>query len=243
MNLRYLSCFLNFISTQKIGELLFNESVKCGKFDCNSNSTIVIKRCLNLLAYAYPHEFIHRLNLRSKDEFLFLSPIIKKCLNITHLDLSSSDLNDILNDSDSNLVDMLKASASQLESLNVSNNNLGDNFVKKFTLPQRLLLVNFAKLTRLNLSHNPDVRLHVEMVNNLKKFPLLNEIIMDKNQLSDLNHQDFYGLNACVCDTDLVNRLQFENSGWISKIKIQSLISNKISTCLDTTEGFLLSYV
>ena len=178
-NLELCDSFVGFPS--QIGHLLFKECVKTGKFDSNKTKSSTLNKCLNLFANAYPDCLFECLNLANQTETVLntLKPLINIC-QIKCLDLSGTNLNRYLIENDVNLMDLLKSSSGSLEELSLSNNDLDDGFIKKFTLPQRIDLVDFNKLKRLNLSMNKRLRLEDNLFKYMVKFGGLNEIIVSR---------------------------------------------------------------
>jgi len=189
---------------------------------------------------AYPKDFIISLRLESKEELAFFHPLLTISSNIEHLDLSNSNLQSCLKEFDLNLMEILRASSKTLKSLNLSGNCLDSDFLKKFTLPQRLSLVNFENLNRINLSYNHNLCLSNELMCNIKKFESLSELILSKCQHKDHSKTYFNGFSICSCDTNLTKKLHCQNSGWISKLTIKDLILNETKNALNSSEGILI---
>ena len=194
---------------------------------------------------AYSNVFVNTLRLRNKEELRYFHPILNVSSNIRHLDLSNTNLNQLLTELGLNLSELLRTSSKELESLNISHNNLDENFVKKFSLPQRLDLINFECLKCLNLSFNPNIRVSSDFFGYFKKFGALNEIILSKTQLVDTNKRHFNAFCACFCNgKDIaLNNLHCQNTGWVSRLNMQTLISNKNEKSTSSAQGiFYLNF-
>jgi hypothetical protein len=186
---------------------------------------------------AYPNDLITSLRLKRKEELQLFLPLIQSSSSIKHLDLSYSNLKVNLNEFDLNLVEILRESSQTLESLNLSGNDLDGDFLKKFTLPQRLNVVNFERLKCINLSFNPNLYFSDELTSTLKKFESLKEIILSKTQLKDKTKKSLDVFCICSCDTNVVDKLHCQNLGWIEKLSIDDLIFDGTKNLLNSSAG------
>ena len=216
---------------------MFNESIKTGKFNAKSSPIPSIKKRLNLFLTAYPNDLITSLRLKNKEELQLFLPLIQASSSIKHLDLSYSNLKVNLNEFDLNLVETLRASSQTLESINFSGNDLDGDFLKKFTLPQRLNVVNFKRLKSINLSFNPNLNFSNELTSTLKKFESLKEIILSKTQLKDQTKKSFNDFCICSCDTNVIDKVHCQNLGWIEKLSVDDLIVDGPKNLLNSSEG------
>jgi hypothetical protein len=217
-NVDFLDTLVDF--PVQIGQLLFDECIKCSQFDLNHvKSEKLIKQRIRLFAQAYPENLIEQFKCSSKLEFIYLEPLINLCF-ITKLDLSKCDLMSMAAENDWNLSDVLKSSSDTLTHLNLSENNLNEPFVRKFTLPQRMRFVNFKKLSFLDLSLNPDLKLESNYLKYFLKFPDLNEM---KISIKDLNVQNhFEEFKICKCN-EQCQMTEIYNVGWITKINMKQI--------------------
>jgi hypothetical protein len=222
-NIENVDSLIGFPS--QIGELLFNECIKIGKFDSHSNkSNKISKSNLHLFADAYPDMLIESISLSNINKFAFLNfqSILSQCL-IHSLDLSNVKLNEILQNNEIALSDLLKSSSTSLFYINLSSNDLDEDFLKKFTLPQRLNYVNFEKLATIDLSSNFRIPFSQNLINKyFNKFDSLNKIIItySLNDSMNLNSKD-YMYRLCNCVNEEATSLS--NTGWISKLSIEKL--------------------
>lgn len=234
MCLRFIATNLENVETlvefpSQIGVLLFNECQQINKF--NADESIYALKCFKMFTTAYPDYLIESLNLNQQSKLLVeIAPIISVC-TINKLDLSDCDLS---TQTDFNLVTFLKESAHSLEYLNLSKNKIDETFIKKFTLPQRL---NYTMLTRLKvliLSHNYKLKAS-SIIKHFHRYPKLNEIHL--SQLKDDYHTESNTnpYKVCQCNTTTSDLVSITNSGWISNLKLESLISNKMQ--LNSTQG------
>jgi hypothetical protein len=214
-NLEHVDSLIGFPS--QIGLLLFKECVKISKFNSPS--------CLIKFARAYPDLLIESLNLSSSinDNILqHMSPLITICC-LKKLDLSSCNLNELNN---FDLISNLKESSCSLEYLNLANNKLDENFIRKLTIPQRVNSLNFIKLTHLNLSHNYKLKSFQYLIEKyFTRFKSLNEIYFSclKNEQQISIEKDYCSdFKLCKC---LLNNNIIENNGWISYLTFKSLLS------------------
>jgi hypothetical protein len=242
-NIENVDSLIGFPS--QIGELLFNECIKIGKFDSHlQNSNKNSKLNLALFAYAYPDMLIESINLSNIEKFAFLNfqSILSQCL-IQNLDLSNVKLNEILQNNEKTLCDLLKSSSTTLAYLNLSNNDLDEDFIKKFTLPQRLNYVKFEKLNTIDLSSNVRIQFSQNLIKKyFNKFDSLNEIIIT-HSLNDSkyfnNKDDIYQI--CNCNHEQTAGLL--TTGWISKLSLEKFyLKSNDDEIKSSTEGYLLFF-
>ena len=215
-NLEHVDSLIGFPS--QIGLLLFKECVKISKFSSPN--------CLIKFARAYPDLLIESLNLSSSinnNILQHVSPLISICC-LKKLDLSSCNLNE-LNSFD--LISNLKESSCSLEYLNLANNKLDENFIRKLTIPQRVNSLNFIKLTHLNLSHNYKLKSFQYLIEKyFTRFKSLNEIyfscLKNEQQQISIEKDCCSDFKLCKC---LLNNNIIENNGWISYLTFKSLLS------------------
>ena len=224
----------------QIGELLFNECIRINKFDSHLNkSNKTTKSNLNLFADAYPDMLIESINLSNinKFEFLNFQSILSQCL-IKNLDISNVKLNEIFQNDELTLCDLLKSSSTSLIYLNLSNNDLDEDFLKKFTLPQRLNYVNFEKLTTIDLSSNNRIQFSQNLIKKyFNKFDSLNEIIITHslNDTKNFNNKDDV---FRICNCIHQQPIGLSNTGWISKLPIDKLyLKSNDDEIKSSTEG------
>lgn len=228
MCLNFIALHLNLVDSlvgfpSIVGEDLFKECVKCSKFNSEN-------RNLSLFADAYPEYLIKSINLSAKPSiFTSLVPIIEKCF-IKQLDISNCNLNMLLTENNLNLSEILKNSAEFLEYLNLSSNQLNETFIQKFTLPQRVHLIDFQKLNEINLSKNLELNSGTIFQRYFLKFKNLSKISIScsKASKSDAN----FKFKVCSCSALELITL---NSGWISNIALDKLDS-KLDKVKDKNE-------
>jgi hypothetical protein len=218
LNVENVDSFVGF--SEDIGHLIYKECLKLGKFnDFTDNNTI---RALNVFSIAYPDLLAQNLNLNQKPYLLNDLFNVIKNLEITQLCLQNCALNS--SNKTINLFELLKKSSDSLELLDVSGNELDDEYIMKLTLPQRMGSINFKRLSILNLSNNPC--LSSKSLKYLLKFQNLNQIIT--SSLSDKFSTLHFKLCTCL-DEPLILR---NNSGWLAP-----LINNKQETHYDILES------
>ncbi len=232
-NLEHVDSLIGFPS--QIGLLLFKECVKINKFNSPS--------CLIIFARAYPDLLIESLNLSSSsinnNILQHVSPLITICC-LKKLDLSSCNLNELNN---FDLISNLKESSCSLEYLNLANNKLDENFIRKLTIPQRVNSLNFIKLTHLNLSHNYKLKSFQYLIEKyFCRFKSLNEIyfscLKNEQQIS-IKEEDYCSdFKLCKC---LLNNNIIENNGWISYLTFESLLSQE-KTRFEIMNFLLISF-
>ena len=221
LNLELVDSLVGFPSL--IGETLYNECVKCNKFNGKNEAQKSIEYNLLLFVRAYP-EFAQSLNLVNRRLALNnLKPVISHCC-IHSLDLSNCDLANF----DSNLADILKSSSNTLVNLNLSSNNLDETFLKKFTLSQRLGYVNFAKMETLDLRRNPILRVEDNILKYFVKYESLNQISISASSKFDVANSFtknvLHAFNICTCIVGSAD-VNIQSQGWITKISFNDLIS------------------
>ncbi len=233
----YFNYFFNFT-------ILFKECERLEKFNSKEYSPDSTQKCLLKFATAYPDSLIESMNLSFKsNQFLFqLKPIISVCF-IKRLDLTACNLNQLCNGENESeridLIEILKESACSLEYLNLSSNKLDENFVKKFTLTQRLGCLNFIRLFCVDLSKNYKLKsIDLNKYFN-KKYESLNEIYIsrlktDEKEVNAKNAHESFRL--CECK-QLDKNQSIKNSGWISSLPLEKLTSFKIKDHFNPSQG------
>lgn len=233
MCLRFIAENLEHVDTlngfpEHIGHLLLDECVQISKFDSDKSPNSF--RCFKMFTDAYSYCMIDALNLANQSNLLRdLKSIISTC-SLTSLDLSNCDLIEF---DDLNLI--LQESLNTLEYLNLSNNKLDANYVKKLTLAQRLNYSNYAKLKRIDLSENFKLKSIDLICNYFEKFPNLNEIYLSKSVDDLINESKLTLFKLCKCNHVNNNNLKTTNTGWIENISIEKLISSK--KCVNSSQG------
>jgi hypothetical protein len=219
-----------------VGEILYDECVKCNKFNAKKDSLQAVESNLLLFAKTYPDYLIESLDLaRQKLIFNSVKNFLFYC-NVYSLNLSKCNLMSL----QENLADILKASQSTLNYLNLSGNDLDENFLKKFTLPQRLGYVDFAKLELVDLTDNPELRPNDGIMKYLSKYQSLNEVRLSSKPTAKLAGSVLYEFKLCVCPSSENNSARSKNSGWIVKINLEDLVSveeNSKNNQMSSVEG------
>ncbi len=116
--------------------------------------------------------------------------------------------------------------------MNLSENNIDEDFLQKFTVSQRLMALNFNKLQFIDLSLNYKLK-SLDFLRYLTKFPSLSEIrvsvlrdetvfLCSTNQ--GRNPVDYFGFRICKCP---VKNNEFSNHGWIQGVCMNNLISQE----------------
>ena len=248
---KHVECVENFNEfPSQIGYLIFKECIQHGRFNFNEINFDKEEQSLKLFAKAYPDLIGSSFNLNSNPIlFSYLSNIMKFCF-IKCLDLSSCNLMIIKNEK--NLLEILGNSMDTLEALNLSNNCLDEEFIKMFTLSQRLNLANFSRLMSLNLTRN--FKLQPECLKyfcNLKK---LNEIFLsvDKYKEFESSVDDSFRICSCDCSSQ-EGFFDIKNDGWLkdvieSKINMSYKIQNnavkgKFQIVLKISKTILYSHI
>ena len=203
-----------------IGTMIFNECIKLEKFNADKSASSLIQTILLRFANDYPNLLINSINLsgQSKELLLFLQPILAIC-SIIEINLRDCKLNEIREEF--NLLNLLANSQSKLEYLNLSDNNLDEEFMQKFTVPQRLLTANFLELTCLDLRANYKLK-SLNFLKYLTKYSKLNQVYLSlpKDETID---KPFFGFQQCKCNKTLKSNIK--NAGWFEKICLDKLIS------------------
>lgn len=250
MCLRFIASNLECVDSltglpDQIGQLLYKECERLEKFNSKEYSPDSTQKCLLKFATAYPDSLIESMNLSFKsNQFLFqLKPIISVCF-IKRLDLTACNLNQLCNGENESeridLIEILKESACSLEYLNLSSNKLDENFVKKFTLTQRLGCLNFIRLFCVDLSKNYKLKsIDLNKYFN-KKYESLNEIYIsrlktDEKEVNAKNAHESFRL--CECK-QLDKNQSIKNSGWISSLPLEKLTSFKIKDHFNPSQEY-----
>jgi hypothetical protein len=249
MCLRFVADNLHLVDSLEgfpslVGEVLFSECVKCDKFNAKKDSFSSVEAGLVLFAKSYPESLIEKLSLANKKLALNSLKTVLSLCNIQSLNLSGCSLMSL----ETNLADILKASQSTLKDLNLSSNELDENFLKKFTLPQRLGYVNFEKLENLDLQDNPDLE-SFSNIKYLSKYGSLNRVVLSRRgaPLKSAKKEDLNGFRICSCPSEKTSRMhQLANSGWISRVNIEDLVSVEESSKhsqMSSVEGLILLFL
>jgi hypothetical protein len=195
-----------------IAHQIFSECISIGRFDLkNIKNQSAINCILRLFAQTYPDELASSLNLANNYR---LFKMISESINFFSLktvDLSNCDLN--ASENGIRFIDLFERSLNSLEVLNLSDNSLDDEFVAKFTLPQRLNLKTFSKLTLIDLSQNR--KLTSTCLNYFYKYPKLNEVVLSFEKAASIckNGAKF---QLCKCASN--DLYEIKNIGWIKPI-------------------------
>ena len=142
-------------------------------------------------------------------------------------------------------MNILENSTKSLEELDLSENNIDEDFLKKITIPQRLGYLDFISLTKINLSKNYGVK-PFKFLKYFSKFSKLNQISIsvfkDDLKIHELN-KDYleYGYIICKCKSQ--GSISIDNIGWISALNINNLISNKNIESIDLAQGRFLFFL
>jgi hypothetical protein len=221
-----------------IGEMLFSECVKCQKFNAKKEFKTVESH-LNVFAQTYPDLLIESINLANKKLVLPNILVTISYCQIRRLDLSGCNLMSSFSNS-SNLVDHLKSSSVYLEYLNLSDNNLDENFIKKFTLPQRLGYVNFDNLSTLDLRNNKSIKVSNSILKYFTKYERLNQIFCDAEKDLQLVKSTTFNYKNCSCDSFNLINLKVDNKGWINRVCLDDLVTleqEKAESHQSSTQG------
>jgi hypothetical protein len=220
-NLTMVDCLEGFPSI--VGEVLFTECVKREKFNAKKEPCKDVETGLVLFAKSYPEYMIEKLNLANKKlVFKSLQNVLSFC-HIQSLNLSNCGLMTL----EANLADLLKVSQMTLKHLSLSSNGLDENFVKMFTLPQRLGYVDYRKLEYLDLTNNSGLTKPSDL--NLKyfgKYESLAQIIVSWNQSSSHKKtvKDNDPFKICSCKPHN-SSCEVENAGWVTRLSMEDLVS------------------
>ncbi|CAF0709790.1 unnamed protein product [Brachionus calyciflorus] len=241
-NLEMVDSLVGFPSI--VGELLFDECIRIGKFDKNLTISSLVQKYVRLFADAYSDIFIESLTLSTRSASIIATvlPIVSLC-NLKELCLRDCNLVKILESKDWNLCDLLKNSENTLEILDLSSNNLNDNFIQKFTLKQRIGLANFSKLSILDLSNNFGIRVENNTINLLLKYANLNCILVSiVKKVNFYDKKIFHDFKNCTCKFKM--KLDFSTKGWIKKIPLENFDkqseNNQFSSSSQDYKDFLV---
>ncbi len=125
--------------------------------------------------------------------------------------------------------EVLKKSQKTLVHLNLSENNIDEDFLQKFTLSQRLKALDFSKLQCIDLSLNYKLK-SLDFLRYLTKFSNLNEIhtsilknetVLVSSTNQGRNPVDYFGFKICKCSA---RKNEFSNAGWFKNVCVMGLI-------------------
>ena len=220
-HIEYVESLFGFPS--QVGHIIFKECVQVGRFSFNEASFSKEEHSLKLFAKAYPDSMANSLNLSSNPIlFSYLSNVLKLCF-LKRLDLSNCDLVTTC----LNLNEILQSSLSVLEDLSLSNNNLDEDFIKKFTISQRLNITDFSQLASLDLTKN--YKLQTTCLKYFCNYKNLNRILLSVDRLKEFESSIEDQFRVCFCK---YNEYEIKTIGWLEEVVSTNMFHQIKSTAV-----------